>query len=171
MSKSTSPRKPHPIATDSELNGSMEIILLTSDDDGEGDMFFDARSAFSVTLASDGGDKVQPLLDQLEAVSLHDCMQYVVSMSTNTHVMADWSEAAHIIDNNASAQAHAIVKHKRKRIRGPKVYVVFMGIPPGICTTWAECQRHMKGISQMLYKTYRGREAAERAYSYALDWG
>lgn len=27
----------------------------------------------------------------------------------------------------------------------------------------------MKGISQMLYKTYRDREVAKRAYSYVLD--
>lgn len=45
-----------------------------------------------------------------------------------------------------------------------KFYVVWQGKEPGIYTTWAACEKQVKGIAQAKYKAFGSRTEAEKAY-------
>lgn len=45
----------------------------------------------------------------------------------------------------------------------PKFYAVWHGNPPGLYTSWADCQKAINGISGAQYKSYPTREQAQRA--------
>lgn len=44
-----------------------------------------------------------------------------------------------------------------------KYYAVFQGRKTGIFTTWAECERQVKGFSQAIYKSFKTKKEAETA--------
>lgn len=46
-----------------------------------------------------------------------------------------------------------------------KFYVVWQGEEPGIYTTWAACEKQVKGIAQAKYKAFGSRAEAEKAYT------
>lgn len=45
-----------------------------------------------------------------------------------------------------------------------KYYVVWYGVEPGIYTTWAECERQVKGCKEAVYKSFDTLAEAEAAY-------
>lgn len=45
-----------------------------------------------------------------------------------------------------------------------KYYVVWRGKEPGIYPTWAECERHVKGVQGARYKAFPTMEAAQSAF-------
>jgi ribonuclease HI len=45
-----------------------------------------------------------------------------------------------------------------------KFYVVWRGNKPGIYIKWADCQRQIQGFKQAVYKSFKTKELAERAY-------
>ncbi len=45
-----------------------------------------------------------------------------------------------------------------------KYYVVWNGDSPGIYTSWSECQKHIKGVSNVRYKGFVSLEEAEKAF-------
>ncbi|UYG09208.1 ribonuclease H family protein [Halomonas sp. M4R1S46] len=49
--------------------------------------------------------------------------------------------------------------------KGPKFYVVWVGRQTGIFTTWAECNRQVKGYPKARYKSFPTREDAEAAFA------
>jgi ribonuclease HI len=57
----------------------------------------------------------------------------------------------------------------------PKFYAVWQGNPPGLYTSWADCQKAINGISGAQYKSYPTREQAQRAldgsYKAAVEAG
>lgn len=57
----------------------------------------------------------------------------------------------------------------------PKFYAVWHGNPPGLYTSWADCQKAINGISGAQYKSYPTREQAQRAldgsYKAAVEAG
>ena len=48
-----------------------------------------------------------------------------------------------------------------------KIYVVWTGKQPGIYTSWAECERQVKGFAGAKYKSFATMSEAEQAYSIA----
>lgn len=46
-----------------------------------------------------------------------------------------------------------------------KYYVVWEGHEPGIYTNWAECQRQTKNYKSAKYKSFKTKEAAQKAYA------
>ncbi len=54
-----------------------------------------------------------------------------------------------------------------------KYYVVWNGHAPGIYTTWEECQKNIKGVSNVKYKGFPTKEEAEIAFEEDPDlyWG
>lgn len=46
-----------------------------------------------------------------------------------------------------------------------KYYVVWKGKNPGIYDTWKECEAQVKGVEMARYKSFPGREEAEKAFS------
>jgi len=45
-----------------------------------------------------------------------------------------------------------------------KYYVVWMGVEPGIYTSWTECQLQIKGFAGAKYKAFTSMQEAEMAY-------
>ena len=45
-----------------------------------------------------------------------------------------------------------------------KFYVVWAGKKPGIYTSWEDCEPQIKGVEGAVYKSFKTREAAEKAY-------
>ena len=45
-----------------------------------------------------------------------------------------------------------------------KIYVVWVGETPGIYTSWAECEKQVKGYTGACYKSFATMAEAERAY-------
>jgi len=45
-----------------------------------------------------------------------------------------------------------------------KYYVVWVGVKPGIYTTWAECERQVKGFPKARYKSFPSRGEADAAF-------
>ena len=46
----------------------------------------------------------------------------------------------------------------------PKYYVVWHGVEPGIYTSWAECERQIKGFNGAVYKSFTDKDEAEEAF-------
>ena len=46
----------------------------------------------------------------------------------------------------------------------PKFYVVWQGNTPGIYTSWAECEKQIKGVAGARYKSYETLSLAEQAF-------
>jgi len=46
----------------------------------------------------------------------------------------------------------------------PKFYVVWKGRKTGIFTTWDDCQKQIKGLEGGIYKSFKTRELADKAY-------
>ena len=51
-----------------------------------------------------------------------------------------------------------------------KFYVVWVGVSPGIYTTWEECLQHVKGYKGARYKSFATRAEAERALASPEDY-
>lgn len=51
-----------------------------------------------------------------------------------------------------------------------KFYVVWVGVVPGIYTSWDECLQHVKGYKGARYKSFATRAEAEQAYASPADW-
>lgn len=51
-----------------------------------------------------------------------------------------------------------------------KFYVVWVGVVPGIYTSWDECLQHVKGYKGARYKSFATRAEAEQAYASPGDW-
>ena len=51
-----------------------------------------------------------------------------------------------------------------------KFYVVWVGVAPGIYTSWEECLQHVKGYKGARYKSFATRAEAERAYQSPGDY-
>ena len=60
-------------------------------------------------------------------------------------------------------------------VKKQKFYAVWHGNPPGLYTSWADCQKAINGISGAQYKSYPTREQAQRAldgsYKAAVEAG
>ncbi len=54
-----------------------------------------------------------------------------------------------------------------------KYYVIWNGHAPGIYTNWEECQKNIKGVSNVKYKGFASLEEAEKAFEEdpELHWG
>ncbi|MBQ0095417.1 MAG: ribonuclease H family protein [Bacteroidetes bacterium] len=47
---------------------------------------------------------------------------------------------------------------------GPKFYVVWIGLAPGVYDTWDECKQQVEGWKGAVYKGFETRQEAERAF-------
>lgn len=52
---------------------------------------------------------------------------------------------------------------------GPKYYVVWRGIRPGIYTTWDECKKQVEGFEKAQYMSFGSREEAESAFDQSYE--
>ena len=46
-----------------------------------------------------------------------------------------------------------------------KYYVVWKGVKPGIYDNWKECEQQVKGVKGAVYKSFKTREEAEKAFN------
>jgi len=45
-----------------------------------------------------------------------------------------------------------------------KYYVVWVGLKPGVYNSWKECQAQITGYPKAKYKSFKTKEAAEKAF-------
>ncbi len=93
---------------DEDSDSSMEITLLYSESDDNSEAYADARSMFSIssddegnccinlTVAHDVADDIEPLVQELQGVSIQDQTQYIVTTMTSTVVTPDWYEQSQL---------------------------------------------------------------------------
>lgn len=87
---------------DEDSDSSMEITLLYSESDDDSEAYTDAWSTFSVSsddegnrhinlaVAHDVTDDIEPLVQELQGVSIWDQTQYIVTTVISTVVTPDW---------------------------------------------------------------------------------
>ena len=57
-----------------------------------------------------------------------------------------------------------ILKNIKISMAGNKYYVVWKGHKPGIYSSWNDCEKQIKGFTGAIYKAFKSKEQAMRAY-------
>ncbi|KAJ7241257.1 hypothetical protein C8J57DRAFT_1526991 [Mycena rebaudengoi] len=96
---------------------------------------------------------------------------YVYQSPARQGVTADWSLAGSASQGVPHGHVHTVQKKVKKPRRNAGAYVVFHGIRPAVCSTWAEAKALTSGVSNSIHRSYRTLTEANAAFQYAQDRG
>ncbi|KAJ7240103.1 hypothetical protein C8J57DRAFT_1527833 [Mycena rebaudengoi] len=96
---------------------------------------------------------------------------YVYQSPARQGVTADWSLAGSASQGVPHGHVHTVQKKVKKPRQNAGAYVVFHGIRPAVCSTWAEAKALTSGVSNSIHRSYRTLTEANAAFQYAQDRG